>query len=71
MSHPAAYVDWTCPGCGAVYVVDPLFIHDELTCPDCREEEEEEDDDDREECAEDRAIEHAEGLRKQMREEPE
>ena len=44
MSHPAAYVDWTCPGCGAVYVVDPLFIHDELTCPDCREEEEDDDD---------------------------
>lgn len=55
---PAAYKEWICPSCEAVYDMDPLCDNDD-ECPACVEDD-----------PEYRALAHVDGLRKQEREEP-
>lgn len=40
LTHPAAYVDWVCPGCKTLFSLDPMYEPDEL-CDSCQREEDE------------------------------
>lgn len=40
-THPAAYVDWVCPGCKTLYEVDPEGIEPGELCNSCQREEDE------------------------------
>ena len=40
-THPAAYVDWVCPGCKTLYEVDPEGIEPGELCDSCQREEDE------------------------------
>ena len=44
-THPAAYVDWVCPGCKEMYYVDPAYIGEYELCEACERQEEDRDDD--------------------------
>ena len=40
-THPAAYVDWVCPGCKTLYEVDPEGIEPGELCDSCQRKEDE------------------------------